>query len=200
MNIQLKNVSKKFGAKNVINNFSKTFQKKKYAIIGDNGSGKSTLLKLISNLITPSGGKIIYTHDDVEIDKEVFIKKIIFTAPYQNLIEELTVKEFLIFHYKFRDYIKNPLTILSEFELENFKNTQIKNLSSGSEQKLKLLISFNTKADFILLDEPTTNLDRKGITIYTKTIKKYSKDRGIIIATNREKDIVFDETEVIELI
>ena len=52
----------------------------------------------------------------------------------------------------------------------------------------------------ILLDEPTTNLDRKGIAIYTKTIKKYSKDKGIIIATNREKDIVFDETEVIELI
>ena len=112
MNIQLKNVSKKFGPKNVINNFSKTFQKKKYAIIGDNGSGKSTLIKLISNLITPSGGKIIYTHDDIEIDKEVFIKKIIFTAPYQNLIEELTVKEFLSFHYRFRDSINNPFNIL----------------------------------------------------------------------------------------
>ena len=200
MNIKFENVSKKFGAKKVIKNFSKSFKRKKYAIVGDNGSGKSTLLQLISNLMTPSDGKIIYSLDDIKIDKELFIKKIIFSAPYQKLVEELTVKEFLIFHYKFRDYIKNPLTILSEFGLENFKNTQIKNLSSGSEQKLKLLISFNTKADFILLDEPTTNLDRKGITIYTKTIKKYSKDRGIIIATNREKDIVFDETEVIKLI
>ena len=200
MIIKFENVSKKFGAKKVIKNFSKSFKRKKYAIVGDNGSGKSTLLQLISNLMTPSDGKIIYSLDDIKIDKELFIKKIIFSAPYQKLVEELTVKEFLIFHYKFRDYIKNPLTILSEFGLENFKNTQIKNLSSGAEQKLKLLISFNTKADFILLDEPTTNLDRKGITIYTKTIKKYSKDRGIIIATNREKDIVFDETEVIELI
>ena len=200
MNIKFENVSKKFGAKKVIKNFSKSFKRKKYAIVGDNGSGKSTLLQLISNLMTPSDGKIIYSLDDIKIDKELFIKKIIFSAPYQKLVEELTVKEFLIFHYKFRDYIKNPLAILSEFGLENFKNTQIKNLSSGSEQKLKLLISFNTKADFILLDEPTTNLDRKGIAIYTKTIKKYSKDRGIIIATNREKDIVFDETEVIELI
>ena len=200
MNIKFENVSKKFGAKKVIKNFSKSFKRKKYAIVGDNGSGKSTLLQLISNLMTPSDGKIIYSIDDIKIDKELFIKKIIFSAPYQKLVEELTVKEFLIFHYKFRDYIKNPLTILSEFGLENFKNTQIKNLSSGSEQKLKLLISFNTKADFILLDEPTTNLDRKGITIYTKTIKKYSKDKGIIIATNREKDIVFNETEVIELI
>ena len=200
MNIKFENVSKKFGAKKVIKNFSKSFKRKKYAIVGDNGSGKSTLLQLISNLMTPSDGKIIYSLDDIKIDKELFIKKIIFSAPYQKLVEELTVKEFLIFHYKFRDYIKNPLTILSEFGLENFKNTQIKNLSSGAEQKLKLLISFNTKADLILLDEPTTNLDRKGITIYTKTIKKYSKDKGIIIATNREKDIVFDETEVIELI
>ena len=200
MNIKLENVSKKFGSKKVIKSFTKSFQKKKYAIIGDNGSGKSTLLQLISNLTTPTDGKIIYSHDDVEIDKEVFIKKIIFVAPYQKLVEELTIKEFLKFHYKFRDSIKNPFTILSEFGLENFENTQIKNLSSGSEQKLKLLISFNTKADFILLDEPTTNLDRKGITIYTKTIKKISKDKGIIIATNREKDIIFGETEIIELI
>ena len=200
MDIQLKNISKKFGAKNVISNFSKKFQKKKYAIIGDNGSGKSTLLKLISNLITPSGGKIIYTHDDAEIDKEVFIKKIIFTAPYQNLIEELTVKEFLSFHHRFRDSINNPFNILSEFGLENFENTQIKNLSSGSEQKLKLLISFNTKTDFILLDEPTTNLDNKGINIYTKIIKRVSKNKGIIIATNIEKDLVLGETEIIELI
>ena len=200
MDIQLKNVSKKFGAKNVISNFSKKFQKKKYAIIGDNGSGKSTLLKLISNLITPSGGKIIYTHDDAEIDKEVFIKKIIFTAPYQNLIEELTVKEFLSFHHRFRDSINNPFNILSEFGLENFENTQIKNLSSGSEQKLKLLISFNTKTDFILLDEPTTNLDKKGINIYNKIIKRASKNKGIIIATNIERDLVLGETEIIELI
>ena len=200
MNIIFENVSKKFGAKKIIKSFNKCFQKKKYAIIGDNGSGKSTLLQLISNLIMPSYGKIIYSDDKVEIDKEAFIKKIIFSAPYQKLVEELTVKEFLTFHYNFRDSIKNPFTILPEFGLEDFENTQIKNLSSGSEQKLKLLISFNTKADFILLDEPTTNLDKKGIAIYTKTIKKLSKEKGIIIATNREKDIVFSDTEIIELI
>ena len=65
---------------------------------------------------------------------------------------------------------------------------------------MKLLISFNTKADFILLDEPTTNLDNKGINIYTKIIKRVSKNKGIIIATNIEKDLVLGETEIIELI
>ena len=63
-------------------------------VIGRNGSGKSTLLQLISNLMTPSDGKIIYSLDDIEIDKELFIKKIIFSAPYQKLVEELTVKSF----------------------------------------------------------------------------------------------------------
>ena len=105
MNIKFENVSKKFGAQKVIKNFSKSFKRKKYAIVGDNGSGKSTLLQLISNLMTPSDGKIIYSLEDIEIDQELFIKKIIFSAPYQKLVEELTVKEFLIFHYKFRDYI-----------------------------------------------------------------------------------------------
>ena len=71
------------------------------------------------------------------------------------------------------------------------KDTIIKNLSSGTEQKLKLLISFNTKSDFILLDEPTTNLDDNGKQIYQYAYKKYTDKRGVIIATNTDwKDIL----------
>jgi ABC-type transport system involved in cytochrome c biogenesis ATPase subunit len=64
---------------------------------------------------------------------------------------------------------------------------------------LKLLISFNTVSDFILLDEPTTNLDNNGKKIYRDAYKKYSDKRGVIIATNSEDDIINKESEIINL-
>ena len=199
MEIRLNNVSKKFGSNHIIKNFTALFKKKKYAITGNNGSGKTTLLKLIANLLIPSEGKIHYLENGLILEKESISNKIFFTAPYQELIEELTIKEFLLFHYKFRKYIDNPLNILSNFQIESFKNTIIKNLSSGTEQKLKLLISFNTESDFILLDEPTTNLDYNGKQIYQYAYKKYTDKRGVIIATNTQDDIINKESEIIKL-
>jgi ABC-type multidrug transport system ATPase subunit len=199
MEINFDNVSKKFGSNYIIKKFSASFKKNPYAITGNNGSGKTTLLKLIANLMIPSEGKIRYLENGLNLEKESISKKIFFTAPYQELIEELTIKEFLIFHYKFRKYIDEPLKILSNFKLESFRDTIIKNLSSGTQQKLKLLISFNTVSDFILLDEPTTNLDNNGKKIYRDAYKKYSNKRGVIIATNSEDDIINKESEIINL-
>ena len=99
MEITLNNVSKSFGSNKVIEKFSFSFNKGIYAILGKNGSGKSTLLKIIGNLISPSSGKVIY---DIKKNYDV-TKTIFFCAPYQELISELTVKEFLKFHFKFRN-------------------------------------------------------------------------------------------------
>ena len=86
--------------------FSFKFKKKSYAITGNNGAGKSTLLKLIGNLLSPSSGSINYNiKKNINISENLF-----FAAPYQELISELSVKEFLKFHSRFRkintDYIK----------------------------------------------------------------------------------------------
>ncbi|MAS38970.1 MAG: hypothetical protein CMB84_03115 [Flammeovirgaceae bacterium] len=199
MEINFDNVSKKFGSNYILKNFTASFKKKSYAITGNNGSGKTTLLKLIANLLIPSEGKISYLENDLNLEKEIISKKIFFSSPYQELVEEMTIKEFLLFHYKFRKYIDEPLKVLSFFKIESFRDCTIKNLSSGTEQKLKLLISFNTISDFILLDEPTTNLDNNGKIIYRDAYRKYSDKRGIIIATNSKDDIINKESEIINL-
>ena len=195
MKITLSNISKNFGSNNVINNFNYNFKKRTYAILGKNGSGKSTLLKIIGNIITPSSGKVIY-----DIKKNIDLtKKIFFCAPYQELISELTVKEFLNFHRKFREGEIDYSNILNEFNLNLYKDYKIQNLSSGSIQKLKLIISFYSKSEFILLDEPTTNLDIEGKSIYLNLLKKFNNKKGIIIATNNNKDILKKDTLLINL-
>ena len=195
MEITLSNVSKSFGSNKVIEKFSFSFNKGIYAILGKNGSGKSTLLKIIGNLISPSSGKVIY---DIKKNYDV-TKTIFFCAPYQELISELTVKEFLKFHFKFRNPTKNYNNILKEFKLDSYVNHQIENLSSGSIQKLKLVISFFSDSEFILLDEPTTNLDHEGKKTYLKVLKELSCKKVIIIATNDKDDYLTGKTSIINL-
>ena len=195
MEITLSNVSKSFGSNKVIEKFSFSFNKGIYAILGKNGSGKSTLLKIIGNLISPSSGKVIY---DIEKNYDV-TKTIFFCAPYQELISDLTVKEFLKFHFKFRNPTTNYNNILKEFKLDSYVNHQIENLSSGSIQKLKLVISFFSDSEFILLDEPTTNLDHEGKKTYLKVLKELSSKKVIIIATNDKDDYLTGKTSIINL-
>lgn len=195
MEITLNNVSKSFGSNKVIDKFSFSFNKGTYAILGKNGSGKSTLLKIIGNLISPSSGKVIY---DIKKNYDV-TKTIFFCAPYQELISELTVKEFLKFHFKFRNTTNNYNNILKEFKLDSYVNHQLENLSSGSIQKLKLVISFFSDSEFILLDEPTTNLDHEGKKTYLKVLKELYSKKVIIIATNDKEDYLIGKTSIINL-
>ena len=195
MKIILKNVSKRFGSNNVIKNFNYSFERNSYAILGRNGAGKSTLLKIIGNLLLPSEGNILYDFNN----KKNIIKNMFFCAPYQEIVSELTVEEFLIFHKKFRNIELNIDELLKEFNLLNFKNHKIENLSSGTIQKIKLLIAFFTDSNFILLDEPTTNLDNESKKVYSQMMMKYSSSKGIIIATNDENDIVNNNTQLIKI-
>ena len=180
MEIILNKISKNFGSNKVIDDFSFKFKKKSYAITGNNGAGKSTLLKLIGNLLSPTSGSINYNiKKNINIPKNLF-----FAAPYQELISELSVKEFLKFHSRFRKLNSDYIKMLNTYNLIDYKNTKIGDLSSGSLQKLKLLIAFDSDSKFILLDEPTTNLDDEGKKIYKKLFRENNKKKGIIIATN----------------
>ncbi len=195
MEITLSNVSKSFGPNKVIDKFSFSFNKGVYAILGKNGSGKSTLLKLIGNLSSPSSGKVVYkTNEKIDITKKIF-----FCSPYQELISELTIKEFLNFHKKFRNPIADYKKIIKLFKLYDYYNTKIENLSSGSIQKLRLIISFYSDSKFILLDEPTTNLDKEGKINYMKILNEFAYKKGIIIATNDDNDYIKGKTTIIRL-
>ncbi len=195
MEITLNNISKSFGSNKVIDKFNYSFKKGVYAILGKNGSGKSTLLKLIGNLISPTSGKVIYRLDEkIDITKQIF-----FTSPYQELISELSVEEFLKFHNKFRPSAINYSDIINDFNLNKYINSKIENLSSGSIQKLKLIITFYSDSKFILLDEPTTNLDSEGKKNYIKILNKFSNRKIIIIATNDKEDYLVNSTSIINL-
>lgn len=76
-----------------------------YAIVGPNGSGKSTLLQIIGGAIVASEGTITYTVREKKVDADNIFQHIAIAAPYQEVIEEMTLSEFLFFHQRFKPFI-----------------------------------------------------------------------------------------------
>ena len=166
------------------------------AITGNNGSGKSTLIKCLSAQMPLTEGEMTFFLDQKKwyLQKK-FTSTLVISAPYVELPEEFTLKEFLEFHFQFKkpeDNI-NTKTLLKLLYLENAINKPISFFSSGMKQRLKLGICFFSQSPFVLLDEPTSNLDEKGIGWYREMISRFGKNKCIVIASNDPREYNFCE-------
>jgi ABC-type multidrug transport system ATPase subunit len=194
MQITLNKIGKKFQHEWIFKNFNyEFFTGHSYAIIGPNGSGKSTLLQIVSGLMLPSEGQVLYYKNKKLIDSDYTFRLIDISAPYQELVEEFTLTEFLQFHFKFKS-LKNGLDqkdLISLMHLEKSSHKYIKNFSSGMKQRLKLALAFFSDSPVMLLDEPTSNLDEHGINWYMQNIKANISDKLILISSNQPMEYSF---------
>ena len=196
MNIKLTNLGKRYNREWVFRNLSFQFDiNKHYAITGPNGSGKSTLLQIIAGSAIYNEGEIVYHHLDKTIEPEKIFEKISYAAPYLDLVEEMTLNEFLNFHHKMKSWI-SPLDtkqIIFLLGLEKSAHKQIRYFSSGMKQRVKLAQAIFSNVPVVLLDEPTTNLDEEGIRLYKTLIENYCKNRLVIISSNDKEEYSFCE-------
>ena len=199
MTISLKNIGKKFNKDWIFRNLNYEFtSNNSYAITGANGSGKSTLLQIISGFVIPTEGEVGSGEIEAINDKHQIPNIFSIAAPYLELIEEMTATEFLQFHQQFKSYI-NQLSIaeiLSLVQLSNAADKQIRYFSSGMKQRLKLAQAFFSDSNILLLDEPCSNLDKQGISLYHQLINNYSGNRLIIICSNDEFEYSFCKEKI----
>lgn len=166
-----------------------------YAITGPNGSGKSTLLQVIAGAIAASEGKVGYaaTTEDRPLTTDTIYQSISIAAPYLDVIEEMTITEFLHFHSTFKPFLpgKSPEQIISIVGLEGAANKQIRYYSSGMKQRVKLAQAIFSDVPSVLLDEPCTNLDAAGIELYQQLITNYCQNRLVIVSSNDPQEYGF---------
>ena len=196
MQIQLSNIGKRFNREWIFRNIDYCFNSgKKYAIVGHNGSGKSTLLQIISGAVMHSEGNISFStvSDASAINPENTYQEIAFCAPYLELLEEMTTMELLNFHCAFKKFTASHIDILEKVGLIQAKDKQIRYFSSGMKQRLKLALAFFSDTPVLLLDEPTSNLDEQGITLYLELIEKQTEGRTVIICSNDKTEYHFCE-------
>lgn len=197
--ISLKHISKKFQRHWIFKDINYSFSPNStYALLGPNGCGKSTLLRVISGIQAPSVGKVYYTINDKNVSVNRIFPHIAYAAPGQEIIEELTLSEFLSFHFKFKQPINNMSVkdIIETIGLQDAADKPIADYSSGMKQRVKLAQAIFSDTPILLLDEPCSNLDQNGVRQYTSWIEEYKTKRLVIVASNDEREYFFCKEQI----
>lgn len=194
MTISLSDSGKRFNRDWIFRHFTYTFETgNAYAITGPNGSGKSTLLQVLSGGMMINEGKIQWALVDNELANEQIYQHVSVCTPYLELIEEMTLTEFLNFHQGFKHWLPglSAKEVISIIGLEKAVHKQIRYYSSGMKQRVKLAQCILSDSMIVLLDEPCTNLDMAGINLYHSLIDKYCKLRLVVVSSNDEVEYRF---------
>lgn len=166
---------------------------------GANGSGKSTLGKLLVGATDATDGDIKWTARGEIIEIDDVPQKIAWAAPFMEVPEEMKVGEVLEFHTTFR---KNWEGVSLEdlalrAGLSPQLKSQVKTLSSGQKQRLRLILAMGTEAGLVVLDEPCSNLDESGIKWYVEELKGLvGKTTVIVCSNNRPEEHLEGATEI----
>ncbi|HXB92125.1 MAG TPA: ABC transporter ATP-binding protein [Puia sp.] len=195
MRITLIDAGKRFNRDWIFRHLSYEFtQGHSYAITGPNGSGKSTLLQSIAGAIAISEGAARYENAQAIPPDEVY-RHLALAAPYLDLIEEMTVTEFLRFHHSFKPFLSSCSIefIIDRMGLAAAAHKQIRYYSSGMKQRVKLAQAIFSDTPVLLLDEPCTNLDTEGIDLYRRLIAEFTANRLVVVSSNDIQEYDFCE-------
>ena len=197
--IQANNIGHLYGTDVALKNINLDIKKGEFiAIVGESGSGKSTLLSILSTLLTPSSGEILFegsSYKSIEnIDK--FRKKNIgFIFQFHYLIEYLSVYDNLKIANE--DSSKEEIhDLLKLLDIEKLSEKLPNEISGGQRQRVAIARALINRPTVIFADEPTGNLDSKNATIVFKLFRELSNQGTTIIVTthNRELAALTDRT------
>ena len=159
-----------------------------FGLLGVNGAGKTTTFRMILGLLDKTEGSI--TLDGKEIDYDV-TDKIGFLAEERSLLLKLTVYEQALFYGRLKGMSNTKIEekldyYLKRFNIEEYKNRKIKELSKGNQQKIQFITALLNDPKLLILDEPFSGLDPVNIELFKSVILEL-KEKGtmIIFSTHR---------------
>jgi ABC-type multidrug transport system ATPase subunit len=141
----------------------------------------------------PSAGKVNHFINNKAIDAGDLYQFVAFAAPGQDIVDEMTLVEFLAFHFSFKRMLPNFSVdkVIEEMGLEKAKHKQIGDFSSGMKQRVKLAQAIFADTPLLCLDEPCTNLDNAGVEQYRRWMEQYTIGRLVIVASNDPREYFF---------
>ncbi len=157
-------------------------------LTGSNGSGKSTLLRILAGQLTPTEGKIRLLLHDKPVDPELWYRYLSWSGPYMDLYPELTLYEAIRLHQRFRPGYIGADDIISHLQLTPHRDKELRNFSSGMLHRVKVGLALFSKSQILILDEATTNMDRKNSELIWKLTQEFQQGRLLIWASNREDE------------
>ena len=148
-------------------------------------------MQILSGYLSPSSGSIIYSVSYRNVSAANVYKEVSLVGPYTDVINEFTLREMFLFHFKFKQPVKGVTFQQFEeiIELQKQGNKYLSHFSSGMKQKIQLALALLSNTPFLFLDEPTSFLDRDAKKWFSEMLVTYADDRLTIISSNDPFDL-----------
>lgn len=178
--LEVNDISKSFGDIKAVDSISfKVEQGHIYGVLGPNGAGKTTTIRMIMNILIPDSGSILLFDQKMS---DALKSRIGYLPEERGLYQKMKVGELLKFMGELRGLTVNEAKLkgnewLSKFDLTDWAEKKVEELSKGMQQKLQLISTFIHNPDLIILDEPFSGLDPVNVNL-VKNIMLELKEQG----------------------
>lgn len=196
MDIQIKNLTKKYSTNNVnvLDNINLTIKPGILGLVGENGAGKTTLIKILATMVKQTSGEIYIGQYKLPKDESNVRRNLGYLPQNFEMFNTLTVYEAMDYisalkNISIRTRKKEINKLLDEVNLLNKNNYQIRQLSGGMKQRLGIAASLLGDPKVIIMDEPTVGLDPTERLKFRSLISRYAEEKTIIVSSHIISDI-----------
>ncbi len=196
--LKVENITKYYNKTKAVDNLSFTVEKGEiFGLLGENGAGKTTTFRIILGLINASSGKV--TLDGKKIDYSL-TDKIGYVTEERSLLTKMTVKDQILLYGVLKgmsedNILKEMRMWLKKFQISDYENRKIKELSKGNQQKIQFIAAVINKPKLLILDEPFSGLDPINVEMLKKAIIELQETGCSIIFSSHQMEQIEDFCE-----
>ena len=173
-----------------------------YGLLGKNGAGKSTLIYLMTGLLTPQAGEVLFDGENVR-NRLPKTMSDIFLVPEEFDLPHLTLEKYVAINATFypRFSMEDMQRYLDIFEMGGMMDVKLNSLSMGQKKKVFMAFAFATNTRALIMDEPTNGLDIPSKSQFRKLVTtSMSDEKLMLISTHQVRDIsdILDHVTIID--
>ena len=194
MQLEIKHLTKRYGDKTALDDFSYCFDAGIYGILGANGAGKTTLMNLITDNVRRDAGEILFNGTDVLKLGKRFRSVLGYMPQQQGMYPDFSARAFLLYMAELKEIPRKQAreqveALLEMVNLQDAAHKKLGGFSGGMRQRVLLAQSLLGDTAVLILDEPSAGLDPRERLRIRKYIAQLASDRIVFLTTHIVSDI-----------
>lgn len=202
MELTIQNLTKEFGTLRAVDSVSVTMTGGVYGLLGVNGAGKTTLMRMLTTLIRPTSGEILWDGQDIFALDGEYRKNLGYLPQDFGYYPDFSVQDYLMYIASIKGLRpavarERVAQLLNQVGLSKARSKKMKTLSGGMKRRAGIAQAMLNDPKILILDEPTAGLDPSERIRFRNLISELSGDRIVLLSTHIVSDIEYIANEIL---
>lgn len=202
MELRISNLTKEFDGFKAVNNVSYTMGCGVYGLLGVNGAGKTTLMRMLTTLMKPTSGEILWDGQDIFTMDGRYRMLLGYLPQDFGYYPDFTVLDYLLYIASIKGIRpavakQRAKELLKQVGLTKARNKKMKTLSGGMKRRAGIAQAMLNNPKILILDEPTAGLDPSERIRFRNLISELAEDRIVLLSTHIVSDIEYIANDIL---